>query len=201
MAASESSGEDYYDRFDNAEFAREEHQRRERIQREQQEERVELYGKAAELFQSRYLDTFEVERHDVEIKFYRPVGANHATDLDEIAEDDPDLADRLERGSRLLAEFEQRQQQVVLSAQSDEEFDLESLLDDALDGTTLMRRALSAHAVDESFHDPAVWTAIFRRDDHIGEVFQDFFDEGDTGRMQRQLNELQKVTSANQSQD
>lgn len=189
-------GDDHFERFANADAAREQADAWEQRREEQREEAVELYGTALDLFNARYTDTFEVERHGTEIEFYRPVGATDA-DLSEI--EDRELAQRLKRGSDLLERFEDRQRETLLAMQGDDDVDLEALYEDSLDGTALMRQVLSAHAVDESFHDPGVWTAIFRDDDTIGEVFEDFIGEGNPEKKRRKLNALQNLLSESDS--
>ncbi|WP_245625986.1 hypothetical protein, partial [Haloparvum sedimenti] len=177
-------------RFENADAARDYVDERAREQQEREEEAVEVYGAARELFLNRYRDTFSVERHGTEIEFYRPVGTN--ADLGDF--EDRELAQRLKNGAKLLAEVEQRRLETIRGLQSND-VDLEALYDDALEGTELMRKVLSAHAVDESFRDPDVWTAIFRDDDTIGEVFDDFSTEGAAEEQQQKLAALQSIMS------
>ena len=191
-----AAASDHFDRFDNADAARQHVEEREQREREEAIEAVELYGTAQELFLNRYLDTFTVERHGTEIEFYRPVGANSAK-LDNF--EDREQAQRLRRGAEHLEEFEQRQLETIRGLQSGGDVDLMELYDEALDGTELMRKTLSAHAVDESFHDPAIWTAIFRDDDTISEVFEDFIGEGEAEKQQEKLNGLQSLMSGGSS--
>lgn len=195
MSQAQSGSTDHFDRFENADAAREFVDEREQQKQEEREEAVELFGTAAELFQNRYLDTFSVERHGTEIEFYRPVGAN-AIELENVR--DRELAARLRHGAELLEEVEQRRLETIQDLQSDE-IDLVEIQEQALEGTKLMRETLSAHAVDESFRDPEVWTAIFRDDDTISEVFEDFSAEGEPEKQQRKLDGLQSMMSGDGS--
>ncbi|QLG63080.1 hypothetical protein [Halorarum salinum] len=186
---------DHFDRFENTEGAHAYVEEREQRQQEQQAEALELYGTARQLFLNRYLDTFEVERHGTAIEFYRPVGANSAK-LDDF--EDREQAQWLRRGAEYLEEVEQRRIETIQNLQSDD-VDLTELYDEALDGTELMRKTLSAHAVDESFHDPDVWSVIFRDDDTISEVFDDFTAEGEAEKQQQKLAALQNMMSDDNS--
>jgi hypothetical protein len=193
MAASETT--EHFDRFENADAARDYVEEREQQQREEREEALELYGTAQELFTNRYRDTFAVERHDTEIEFHRSVGAS-SVDLSGL--EDRQLAQRLKRGAELLKEFEQRQTEAILSMR-DDDVDLERLYDESLDGTELMRECLSAHAVDDSFRDPRVWTAIFPDDEAVSEVFEDFITEGEPEKRRQKVNALQNLLSGGDS--
>jgi hypothetical protein len=191
MSEAPNAGGDHFDRFANAGAAREQATKQAERQRERQEEQLELYGDARELFLNRALDTFSVERHGTEIEFYRPVGA---TDVDLSDLEDRDLAQRLQRGSDVLEKVEERQVETIRGLQ-DDDVDLNELFEEALDGTELMRKALSAHAVDESFHDPRVWTTIFRDDDTVSEVFEDFLAEGEPEAKRQKRDALQSLMS------
>ena len=197
MAASATT--DHFDRFENADAARDYVDEREQQQREQRREAVEVYGKAAELFEQRVLDTVEISRHDVEIEFYRPVRATDA-DLSSIAENRPELAERLKRGSEYIDRFEcaQRKALETLASTGDEGMtpaDLEALHEDALEGTEVLRKALSAFAVDESFRDPQIWLTIFQSEDTVQELFEDFFSEGDPTKRDGRRDMLQSMLS------
>ncbi|QRG24126.1 hypothetical protein [Halorubrum coriense] len=188
---------DHFDRFENADAAREYVDEREKAQQERLQETVEVYGAAAELFEQRVLDTVAIERHATEIEFYRPVDATGA-DLSAIAENRPELADRLERGSEHIAAFEEAQRQalqVIGSAGNNgvtgEE--LEQLHGDAMEGTETIRKALSCFAVDDSFRDPGIWTTIFQGDDTVRELFEDFLTEGDREKLEERRAVLQNM--------
>lgn len=195
-SSADSSDGDYFNRFANADTARAKSEEKEELRQQAQQEALELHGEALELFQSRVLDTFTVERHDTEIEFYRPVDASNA-DLDDL--EDQVLASRLKRGSRYLAEFEDRQREIVLKAKDDDK-NLIDLYEESLEGTELMRKTLSAFAVDESFRDPRIWKAIFQNDERVKGVFEDFFSEGSTKDVQKELEVLQEVVSGDSSQ-
>lgn len=187
----------YYDRFENSEEAREVHQKSAQDEAGRRQEQLELYGTAKDLFLNRYLDTFTVERHDTEIEFYRPVDAEQL-DVDGFREsggDKADLSDRLERGGRLLNQFQRQQTSVLVEAGDASEIDLGELYEESLQGTELMCEVLSSFSVDESFRDPRVWRAVFPNDEHISEVFEDFFSEGDREGMRERLSELQALMS------
>ncbi|WEL29848.1 hypothetical protein [Haloferax volcanii] len=185
----------HFDRFDNADAAQEFVNEREQRKQEEKEEALELYGTAQELFTARFRDTFTVERHGSEIEFHRPVGAS---DVDLSTLEDRELVQRLKRGANLLEEFERRQTDAILGMQNGD-VNLQELYEESLDGTELMRECLSAHAVDESFHDPRVWTAIFRDDDTVSEVFEDFIAEGEPEKKRKKLNALQSMLSEGNS--
>lgn len=188
---------DHFDRFENADEAREFVDEREQAQRERRQEAVEVYGAAAELFEQRVLDTVAIERHGTEIEFYRPVDATGA-DLSAIAENRPGLADRLERGSEHIAAFEEAQRQAlqVIGSAGDDGVsaeDLEQLHGDAMEGTETLRKALSCFAVDDSFRDPQIWTTIFQGEDTVRELFEDFFTEGDREKLEERRAVLQNM--------
>lgn len=198
MAGAATTGStDHFDRFENADEAREHVDEREQAQRERRQEAVEVYGAAAELFEQRVLDTVSIERHGTEIEFYRPVDATNA-DLSAIAENRPELADRLERGSDHIAAFEEAQRQAlqVIGDAGDEGVtasDLEQLHGDAMEGTETIRKALSCFAVDDSFRDPQIWTTIFQSEDTVRELFEDFFSEGDREKLEARRDVLQNM--------
>jgi len=198
MAGAETRGStDHFDRFDNAEEAKEFVDKREETKRERRQEAVEVFGAAAELFEQRVLDRVAIERHGTEIEFYRPVDATGA-DLSAIAENRPELADRLERGSEHIAAFEEAQREAlqVIGSAGDEGVsaeDLEQLHGDAMEGTETIRKALSCFAVDESFRDPGIWTTIFQSEDTIRELFEDFFSEGDREKLEARRDVLQNM--------
>ncbi|EMA69322.1 hypothetical protein C461_03138 [Halorubrum aidingense JCM 13560] len=188
---------DHLDRFENADEAREFVDERKQAQRERQQEAVEVYGAAAELFENRVLDTVAIERHGTEIEFYRPVDATNA-DLSAIAENRPELADRLERGSEHIATFEaaQREALQVIGSAGDRGVtgeELEQLHGDAMEGTETIRKALSCFAVDDSFRDPQIWTTIFQGEDTVRELFEDFFTEGDREKLEDRRAVLQNM--------
>jgi len=188
---------DHLDRFENADEAREFVDEREQAQRERHQEAVEVYGAAAELFEARVLDTVAIERHGTEIEFYRPVDATGA-DLSAIAENRPELADRLERGSEHIAAFEEAQRQAlqVIGGAGDRGVtaeDLEQLHGDAMEGTETIRKALSCFAVDDSFRNPGIWTTIFQGEDTVRELFEDFFTEGDREKLEERRAVLQNM--------
>jgi hypothetical protein len=188
---------DHLDRFENAEEAKGFVDEREQAQRERRQEAVEVYGAAAELFEQRVLDTVAIERHGTEIEFYRPVDATGA-DLSAIAENRPELADRLERGSEHIAAFEEAQRQAlqVIGGAGDRGVtaeDLEQLHGDAMEGTETIRKALSCFAVDDSFRNPGIWTTIFQGEDTVRELFEDFFTEGDREKLEERRAVLQNM--------
>ncbi|ELZ35377.1 hypothetical protein [Halorubrum tebenquichense] len=194
---------DHFDRFDNAEEAKEFVDKREETKREQRKEAVEVYGAAAELFEQRVLDTVAIERHGTEIEFYRPVDATDA-DLSAIAENRPELADRLKRGSEHITAFEEAQRQAlqVIGSAGDEGVsaeDLEQLHGDAMEGTETIRKALSCFAVDDSFRDPDIWKTIFQSEDTVRELFEDFFSEGDREKLEARRDVLQNMVGAGDS--
>lgn len=161
--------------------------------REQRRELVELDGKARELFLNRYTDTFSVERHGTEIEFYRPVDAT-AADPASISEERPDLADRLEEGSRLLNEFDDAHTETMMQVM-DDDVPMTDVLERAVEETDLVRRILSLHAVDESFRRPEVWDAVFPQQNQIHELFEDFISEGSPEERQQKLDALQNLRS------
>jgi len=188
---------DHLDRFENAEEAKGFVDEREQAQRERRQEAVEVYGAAAELFEQRVLDTVAIERHGTEIEFYRPVDAT-GSDLSAIAENRPELADRLERGSEHIAAFEEAQRQAlqVIGGAGDRGVtaeDLEQLHGDAMEGTETIRKALSCFAVDDSFRNPGIWTTIFQGEDTVRELFEDFFTEGDREKLEERRAVLQNM--------
>jgi len=195
MSQAQPGSTDHFDRFENADAAHDYVEEREERKQAEREETVELFGTAAELFTNRFMDSFFVKRHGTEIEFYRPVGAN-AAELENVR--DRDLAARLRHGAELLEEVERRRLETIQTLQSGD-VDFEEIHENALEGTELMRETLSAHAVDESFHDPQVWTAIFRDDDTISEVFEDFTAEGEPEKQQQKLDALQSMASADDS--
>lgn len=193
MAASEHATDDHLDRFENADAAKQYVKERKEDLAADREEVVELFGAAAELFNDRVLDTFTLERHDVEIEFYRPVDAQN-TDLSALEADDPKLADRLRAGSRYLDEFDAAQRELLQAIGSDTaDLTPEDIHTDAVEGTEVMRKALSAFAVDESFRDPRVWKKIFRNDGQIREVYEEFVAEGNEETVQEQRAVLQNM--------
>jgi hypothetical protein len=189
------SSDSHFERFDNADAAREQVETFEQRQRERKREQLELYGEAKELFRSRVTDTFTVERHGTEIEFHRPVGAS---DIDLSDLEDRELAERLKQGGVLIERFEQRQRELL---EAGDDSDIGDVIDEAFEMTDLHRQILSAHAVDDSFRDPRVWVAIFGDDDNVGEVFRDFMAEGDPMKKQRQLNGLQNLLSDSDSEN
>lgn len=198
MSDSNNSREksDFFERFENADSAREGAEEKEEVRQEKREELVELDGKAADLFQNRVFDTFTLEAHGTEIEFYRPVDASNA-DLSSI--NDQDFADRMKHASKLINDFEEKQRETLTAAENSDK-SLVKLYEDSLEGTELMRKILSAHAVDESYWDPRVWTVVFAKDDRISELFQDFFEEGGEAgaNMREQLAMLQRVASGSE---
>lgn len=166
--------------------------------REQQAEHVELYGKARELFVSRYEDTFTLSIHDKTIEFFRPMDAS---DIDfASANIDPETAERIQRGSSLIDEFESRQEELLRAAQGGNA-SLEDLLDDSMDATELMCRILAAHAVDDSLSDAEVWARLFRNEEQLGDVFEDFIAEGDQAQTRQKLSALDGLMSDSSSSD
>lgn len=186
MAASE---------FANQDFVSDAIQQKEQEEVQQQLETVELYGVARELFVSRILDTFEVERHGVTIEFYRPVDASDVDRATLREELDDDLFARVIRGSELLDEFETVQEKTIRAASSGE-VNLEELLDESMSGVELMREVLACHAVDESLADPSVWKSLFRNEERLSEVFEDFTNEGSGVSTRQKLDGLQGLLSA-----
>lgn len=193
MAASDSeNGDD--GGFANQGFVSDAIQQKQAQEVQQQVETIELYGVARELFVSRILDTFTVERHGVEIEFYRPVDT---TDVDRSTlreELEDDLFARVTRGSELLDEFE-RVQEATIRAASSGEVNLEELLDESMGGVELMREILACHAVDESLAEPGVWKSLFRNEERLGEVFEDFTNEGSEVSTRQKLDGLQSLMS------
>lgn len=188
---------DHFDRFENADEARGYVDEREQAKRERRQEAVEVYGAAAELFENRVLDTVAIERHGTEIEFYRPVDATGA-DLSAIAENRPELADRLERGSSHITAFEEAQRDILETLGSTGDAgvtaeDLQQLHGDAMEGTETIRKALSCFAVDDSFRDPQIWLTIFQSEDTVRELFEDFFTEGDRAKLEERRAVLQNM--------
>ena len=193
---SSSGDSEFFERFENADQAQDSAAEKHQQRREEHRELVELDGKAADLFENRVFDTFTIEAHGSEIEFYRPVDGSNA---DLSALDDQDVAEQIQHASMLLNKFEEKQRE-LLSGEGAQEKSIVELYEESLEGTELMRKILSAHAVDKSYWDPRVWTVIFGSDDKISEVFQRFFDEGGTAANTReQLAMLQNLVSENES--
>lgn len=180
--------------FANADFVEKAHEEKVQTELEQRVETVHLYGVANELFQSRVVDTFTVERHGVELEFYRPMDATNVepAQLEEALSER--VFERIKEGSEAMDEFERTQERAIRAASSGEA-DLNDLLDDSLDGVELMRRVLAYHSVDESLTDPAAWGAIFRNQERLAEVFEDFTNEGSSESSRNRLENLQGLMS------
>ena len=71
--------------------------------------------------------------------------------------------------------------------------------DESKGGVELMAEVLAAHAVDESLQDARAWRSIYRNDNKLSELFEDFTAEGDGQSQQEKLNALQNLTSDNTS--
>ena len=54
-------------------------------------------------------------------------------------------------------------------------------------------------AVDESLQDARAWRSIYRNDNKLSELFEDFTAEGDGQSQHEKLNALQNLTSDNTS--
>lgn len=165
---------------------------------EQEQERVELYGTAKDLFVSRHEDTFELEIHGNEIEFHRPMDA---TDIEMDADGSglgTDTFDRLQRGSELLDRFEDRQRKLIQATQGGD-MSLEELLDESMDATELMCRILATHAVDESLTDYRVWQRLYRNDEVLSSLFEDFINEGESERTREKLQDLDGLMSGSSS--
>jgi len=54
-------------------------------------------------------------------------------------------------------------------------------------------------AVDESLQDARAWRSIYRNDNKLSELFEDFTAEGDGQSQQEKLNALENLTSDNTS--
>lgn len=165
---------------------------------EQEQERVELYGTAKDLFVSRHEDTFELEIHGNEIEFHRPMDA---TDIEMDADGSglgTDTFDRLQRGSELLDRFEDRQRKLIQATQGGD-MSLEELLDESMDATELMCRILATHAVDESLTDYRVWQRLYCNDEVLSSLFEDFINEGESERTREKLQDLDGLMSGSSS--
>lgn len=196
MAATEDA-ETADDGFANQQFVEDAIQEKAQQDTAREFETVELYGVARELFVSRILDTFSIERHGVELEFYRPVDTDRV-DRDSLEDElDEDLFARIVRGSDLLDTFERVQERVIRAAGSGDA-DLEELLDESMSGVALMREILACHAVDESLADPQVWAAMFRNEERLSEVFEDFTNEGSAASTRQKLDGLQSLMSGEQ---
>jgi len=161
---------------------------------ERKEDRLELQGTARDLFVARYEDTFEIEVHGNDIEFYRPMSARDV----ELTDVDEETRERIEHGAALLDQFEARQRQLMRAAQSDE-MSLPDLIDESMGGIELMAEVLAAHAVDEDLQDARVWQSIYRNENKLGDLFEDFTAEGDGQSQQEKLNALENLTSDNTS--
>jgi hypothetical protein len=62
-----------------------------------------------------------------------------------------------------------------------------------------MAEILAAHAVDESLQRPAVWKALYRNQDKLGDLFEDFTAEGELEQQKRKLDALESLTSDSSS--
>lgn len=170
-----------------------------RVEEQQaRQERIQLDGRARELFLNRYTDTFTVERHGTEIEFHRPVDGTVA-DLESIREEKPDLGERLERGSQLLKEFEDVHAEMMRKAM-DDSVPAEELAESGRENTRLTKEIMSLHAADESFRDPGVWAAVFPKEDDIVELWQDFISEGSPEERREKLETLQNLRSGGLSE-
>ena len=158
------------------------------------DERLELQGTARDLFVSRYEDTFEIEVHGNDIEFYRPMSARDV----ELTDVDEETRERIEHGAALLDDFEARQHRLMQATQSDD-MSFNDLIDESTGGVELMAEVLAAHAVDESLQDARAWRSIYRNDNKLSELFEDFTAEGDGQSQQEKLNALQNLTSDNTS--
>ena len=137
--------------------------------REEKQEKVELYGKAQELFDSRQRDSFTVERHDVEIEFLYP-------------------------NPEVKREFKDERQRLIQKAKSGAGFG--ALLEESVLGVERMEEIMSEHAVDPSFSDPAVWRgAIGFNENEVASMFQDFITLGKGRKQEEQLKMLQSLVS------
>jgi hypothetical protein len=161
---------------------------------ERKDERLELQGTARDLFVARYEDTFEIEVHGNDIEFSRPMSARDV----ELTDVDEETRERIEHGAALLDDFEARQHRLMQATQSDD-MSFNDLIDESKGGVELMAEVLAAHAVDESLQDARAWRSIYRNDNKLSELFEDFTAEGDGQSQQEKLNALQNLTSDNTS--
>ncbi|WDY79066.1 hypothetical protein ORFS9B [Halorubrum tailed virus] len=161
---------------------------------ERKEDRLELQGTARDLFVARYEDTFEIEVHGNDVEFYRPMSARDV----ELTGVDEETRERIERGAVLLDQFEARQHQLIRAAQSDE-MSLPDLIDESMGGIELMAEVLAAHAVDEDLQDARVWQSIYRNENKLGDLFEDFTAEGESESQAEKLDALENLTSGSSS--
>ena len=116
----------------------------------------------------------------------------------ELTDVDEETRERIEHGAALLDDFEARQHRLMQAAQSDD-MSFNDLIDESKGGVELMAEVLAAHAVDESLQDDRAWRSIYRNDDKLSELFEDFIAEGDGQSQQEKLNVLENLTSDNTS--
>ena len=140
---------------------------------EQEQETVELYGKAQQLFDARARDSFTVERHGVEIEYLYP-------------------------DSDIRQEFDAQRERVIRKAQQGA--DLTELLGESMTSIERMEQILSDHAVDESLQQPSVWRAgLSLTESEVGELFQDFINLGEVENQSEQLEQLASLMSDSSS--
>ena len=161
---------------------------------ERKEDRLELQGTARDLFVARYEDTFEIEVHGNDIEFYRPMSARDV----ELTDVDEETRERIEHGAALLDDFEARQHRLMQATQSDD-MSFNDLIDESKGGVELMAEVLAAHAVDESLQDARAWRSIYRNDNKLSELFEDFTAEGESESQAEKLDALENLTSGSSS--